>query len=215
MCDGCSDGTPALLETLAVETNDPRFREASEGDQPEPPTAEARSKEADERHRRITATRSDILVYETEPLREPLTFVGPVSAVLYAASSARDTDWFVTLAEVEPGGAVFRLALGKMRARFRNSMACPSLLTPGEVHAYTIDLWHTGIRIPSGSKLRVEIASAAIPFCSRNLNTGGHNEVETYHVVAEQTIYHDRDRPSHVLLPILNPQEPTTERLLS
>jgi putative CocE/NonD family hydrolase len=41
---------------------------------------------------------------------------------------------------------------------------------------------------------------------SRNLNTGGHNETETNFVTAQQTIYHDLQRPSYILLPII-PEE--------
>jgi putative CocE/NonD family hydrolase len=144
-----------------------------------------------------------MLVYSTAPLTKPLTFAGPVSAVLYAASSARDTDWFMTVSEVDKDGKIFRLMQGKIRARFRKSMSAPELLKPNQVYEYTLDLWHTGITIPAGSRLRVEVASAAFPLFSRNLNTGGHNETETKFVSAEQTIYHNQKYPSHVLLPVI------------
>jgi putative CocE/NonD family hydrolase len=167
-------------------------------------SAEERKREADRFRRRLAETRHDILVYETDPLAEPLTSVGPISAVLYAESSARDTDWFVALSEIDHEGAPFRLVQGKIRARFRNSMRASELLEPGKVYAYTLDLWHTGITIPVGNRLRVEVASAAFPLFSRNLNTGGHNEMETAYVTAQQTIYHDDRRPSHVVLPVLS-----------
>ena len=95
------------------------------------------------------------------------------------------------------------MAQGKIRARYRQSIESPELLVPGEIGTYAIDLWHTGIRIPAGAKLRVEITSAAFPSFSRNLNTGGHNEMETAYVAARQTIFHDQERPSHVLLPVI------------
>ena len=62
------------------------------------------------------------------------------------------------------------------------------------------------IGVPTGARLRVEIASASFPRFSRNLNTGGHNETETNYVTAQQTIYHDLQRPSCILLPII-PEE--------
>jgi predicted acyl esterase len=71
------------------------------------------------------------------------------------------------------------------------------------VYEYQLDLWQTGITIPKGRRLRVEVASASFPSFSRNLNTGGHNETETRYVAAEQTIYHSKDYPSHVLLPVI------------
>jgi len=152
---------------------------------------------------KVNEERSDILVYQTDLLDEPLTFVGPVSAVLYAASSAKDTDWFMRLSEVEPSGAVFPLVEGKIRARYRSSFSKPESLKPGQVYEYHLDLWHTGITIPAGSKLRVEVASASFPVFSRNLNTGGHNETETKYKAARQTVYHDARYPSHVVLPVI------------
>jgi hypothetical protein len=147
--------------------------------------------------------RFDILVYQTEPLQKPLTFAGPLSAVLYAATSAKDTDWFMRLCVVDPQGAITVLTEGKIRARYRNSFEKPELLKPGEICAYNLDLWHTAIQIPVKGRLRIEIASACFPAYSRNLNTGGHNETETEYVKAEQTIYHDAAHPSHILLPII------------
>jgi putative CocE/NonD family hydrolase len=155
--------------------------------------------------RREATTRKDILVYTTEPFEKPYTMAGPVSAVLYAASSARDTDWFVHLMEVDQQGKSSVLwandSAGHIRARHRNSLAKPELLKPGEIYKYTIDLWHTGVTIAPGHRLRVEVSSAAFPLFDRNLNTGGNNETETRFVSAEQTIYHDARHPSYILLP--------------
>ena len=151
----------------------------------------------------VTSTRSDILVYQTKPLEKPLTFAGPISAVLYAASSAKDTDWFMRLVWIKKDGKVFPLWEGKIRARFLKSMKNPELLEPDRVYEYTIDRWQTGITIPAGDSLRVEVASASFPLFSRNLNTGGHNEKETRFVKADQTIFHDQKYPSHLLLPVI------------
>ncbi len=154
-------------------------------------------------HNRITDARNDILVYQTEPLAEPLTVVGPLSAVLYASSSAKDTDWFVSLMDVDEQGKVFVLARGTIRARFRNSFTEPQLLEKDKVYRYDIDLWHTGIMFQKGHRIRVEVSSALFPLFSRNLNTGGHNEMETEYVQAAQKIYHSPKYPSHILLPII------------
>ncbi|MFQ5494895.1 MAG: CocE/NonD family hydrolase, partial [Phycisphaerae bacterium] len=166
-------------------------------------SVERKRKRVREYHEKITSARSDILVYTSEPLKEPLTFAGPLSATLFAASSARDTDWFVRLMEVDEKGEFFPLAEGKIRARFRRSMRKPELLTPDKVEQYDLDLWQTGITIPAGRRLRGEVASASFPLFSRNLNTGGHNEKETRYVVAEQTIHHSARYPSHILLPVI------------
>lgn len=154
-------------------------------------------------HAKVNAERTDILVYDTEPLTEPLTIAGPISAVLYASSSAKDTDWFVRLSEVAADGAIFQLVEGKVRARYRESFREPLPLEPGKVYEYALDLWQTGITVPAGAKLRVEVASASFPMFSRNLNTGGHSEKEKRFVTAEQMIYHDAEHPSHLLLPVI------------
>ena len=137
-------------------------------------------------------------------LEQPLAFAGPVWAVLYAVSSALDTDWSVTLSEVDAAGDVFALAKGKLRARYRESLTSPELLTPGAVYRYTIDLWHTAIEIPAGKRAASRSRAPRFPMFSRNLNTGGHNETETEFVVAHQIVYHDRERPSHVVMPIID-----------
>jgi predicted acyl esterase len=82
-------------------------------------------------------------------------------------------------------------------------MKNPEPLKPGEVYEYALDLWQTGITIPAGDAIRVEVASASFPLFSRNLNTGGHNEKETRFVKAEQTVLHDQKHPSHILLPVI------------
>jgi putative CocE/NonD family hydrolase len=135
-----------------------------------------------------------------------MIFAGPSSAALYASSSAQDTDWFITLSEIGQDEKIFQLVQGKIRARFRSSMKASELLEPNRIYQYDIDLWHTGICIPTGGRLRVEIASASFPRYFRNLNTGGHNEIETNYVAAQQTIYHNLQRPSYILLPIIHEQ---------
>jgi len=177
--------------------------EESEADEKRVRTVEERRQEAQGYHARVIVERQDILVYVTDPLEKDLTFAGPISAKLYASSSARDTDWFMALSEMTPKGKILPLVRGKIRARFRQSLAKPKLLKPGKVYEYTLDLWQTGVTVKKGSQLLVEIASAAFPLFSRNLNTGGHNETETKYVAARQTIYHDAKRPSHILLPVI------------
>jgi putative CocE/NonD family hydrolase len=190
-------------------TPDPRFYEVSAEEEKTTRTAAERRAAADAYHEHVTTERRDMLVYQTEPLTAPLTIAGPISAVLHASTSGRDTDWFMNLVEIDAKGKTFWLCTGRIRARYRTSMAKPVLLKPGQPYQYTLDLWHTGIRIPEGSRLRVEVSSAQYPTFSRNLNTGGHNEVETKYVSATQTIYHDAKRPSHIVLPVI-PERTTT-----
>jgi len=154
-------------------------------------------------HNSVTDARPDILVFQTEPLAEPVSVAGPLSAVLYASTSAPDTDWFVTLMDVDEKGEIFHLVRGTIRARFRTSMAKPELLEKDKIYRYDLDMWQTGITFQKGHRIRVEVASAMFPMFSRNLNTGGHNEKETKFRRATQRIYYSVEYPSHVLLPVV------------
>jgi len=148
--------------------------------------------------------RNDILVFKTPPAEKPFTVAGPISAVLYASSSAKDTDWVMRLARIDSQGNPLPLADGIIRARYRRSFTRPTPLQPGRIYKYQLDLWQTGITIGNGESLLLIVSSALFPKFSRNLNTGGHNELETHFVKAEQTIYHDKRYPSHLVLPILD-----------
>ncbi|KAA3607263.1 MAG: CocE/NonD family hydrolase [Planctomycetota bacterium] len=159
--------------------------------------------EEEQRHALVMDHREDVLVYTSPPLQDDLTLAGPLSAVLYASSSAVDTDWFVSLNRVDAEGGIHPLGIGKLRARYRNSIHETELLEPGRVYAFTLDLWQIGIQLKAGERLRVEVTSAYFPAFSRNLNTGGNNEMETQFETASQVIYHDAARPSHIILPVI------------
>lgn len=147
--------------------------------------------------------RDDVLVYSTEPMTDDTEVTGPVSVRLYAASSAPDTDFMAKLLDVWPDGYAQRLCDGMVRARFRAGMEHPSLIEPGKAHAYEINCWNTSQVFKKGHRIRLEIASSAFPKYDRNPNTGAPLGKSAELRTAEQTIYHDRDHPSHLLLPIV------------
>jgi putative CocE/NonD family hydrolase len=147
--------------------------------------------------------RDDVLVYSTEPLAEDVEVTGPVKMELYAASSAADTDFMVKLLDVWPNGFAQRLTDGMVRARFRDGMDKPSLIEPGKIYKYEIDCWNTSHVFLKGHRIRIEIASSAFPKYDRNPNTGAPLGKTDEMIVAEQTIYHDADHPSAIVLPII------------
>jgi hypothetical protein len=147
--------------------------------------------------------RDDVLVYSTAPLTEPLEVCGPLKVQLHAASSARDTDWTAKVLDVHADGFAQRLNDGIVRARYRKSMAETSFPEPGRVESYDIDAWSTCALLGKGHRLRLEISSSAFPKFDRNMNTGGPIGKETMGIVAEQTVYHDRERPSRVVIPVV------------
>jgi len=147
--------------------------------------------------------RDDVLVYTSDRIASEILVCGPIRVQLHAASSAHDTDFMAKLIDVWPDGFAQRLSDGVVRGRFRNGMAQPSLLEPGQIYAYDVDLWNTCQSFAAGHQIRVEIASSAFPKYDRNLNTGESLATGTRMVVAAETIYHDAARPSSIVLPIV------------
>ena len=107
------------------------------------------------------------------------------------------------LLDVHPSGFAQRLNDGIVRARFRKGYDREVMLTPDSVEPYELDLWGTCTRLASGHRLRVEVSSSAFPKFDRNLNTGGPLGKESSGSVANQTIYHDRAHPSHIVIPVV------------
>lgn len=162
-----------------------------------------RNSQGRKRSDEITASRKDILVYESDPLDSAITIAGPVSANIYASSSCVDTDWFVTLYAIDENDKYMPLVHGCLRARFRNSLSNPEFLRKNKLYEYAIDMWHTAIKLDKNWRIRVEIASADFPQYSRNLNTGGNNETEIEYLTAKQRIYHAGGKASCIILPVL------------
>lgn len=159
-----------------------------------------------------SATRQDVLVYTTGELTEDVEVVGPIAAKLFAATSAKDTDWMVRLSDVHPDGRALFLAEGVLRARHRDPEKSGafnpqrlSAIEPNQAYEYTIDFWRpTGNRFARGHRIRIEISSSYYPYYLRNLNTGEDNlALATEPVIAKQTIFHSPNQPSHVVLPVI------------
>jgi putative CocE/NonD family hydrolase len=147
--------------------------------------------------------RSDVLVFATSPLTEDVEVTGPVTVTLYAASSARDTDFTAKLVDVHPDGKAYNIADGIIRARYRESFEREALLEPGKVYEYTIDLWATSNVFLKGHRIRLDISSSNFPRFDRNPNTGHPFGQDALTQPATQTIYHTRRYPSHITLPLI------------
>jgi uncharacterized protein len=150
---------------------------------------------------RIQDHRRDILVYRTAPLTEEVEAVGYPRAVLYASSSAPDTDFFARLIDVHPGGEARDLCNGLVRARFRKSLRRPTFLKPGEVVEFPITLGPVAIRFKKGHSIRVDITSSDFPSYDRNHNTRKDNNFDAELKTADQTVYSGPDFPSRLILP--------------
>ena len=147
--------------------------------------------------------RSDVLVFTSEPLTEDLEVTGPVSVTLYASTDGPDTDFTAKLVDVHPDGYAVNLCDGIVRGRYRRSTARQELLEPGAIYELTIDLWPTSNVFLEAHRIRVDISSSNFPRFDRNLNTGDVPGRGTEMRTANQTVYHDAEHPSHILLPVI------------
>lgn len=147
--------------------------------------------------------RGDVLCYSSEPLEDDLEVTGPVRLILHASSSSVDTDFAAKLVDVHPTGCCQRLCDGIIRTRFRESLRKPEMMEPGRVYEFTIDMWNTSQVFKKGHVIRVEISSSAFPKFDRNLNTGEDIATGTRMEQAENRVFHDLQRPSRLVLPII------------
>ena len=147
--------------------------------------------------------RYDVLVYTTPPLKREVEVTGPVTVTLWAATSATDTDFTAKLVDVCKDGCARNLTDGIIRARYRDSMASPTLVEPGKAYRYSIDLWATSNVFKPGHRIRVEISSSNFPRFDRNTNTGNTIAEDTEFKPAMQTILHNPEHPSHINLHII------------
>jgi hypothetical protein len=149
--------------------------------------------------------RTDVLVFSTERLRQPVEVTGEIKAHLYAASSGTDTDWHIKLVDVYPDGRAYNLTAGLIRARYRLSREQPSALQPDSIEQYDLDLWATSNVFQKGHRIRIEITSSDYPNWDRNPNAfiDIASASDNDYITARQTIYHDATHPSRIDLPIV------------
>jgi uncharacterized protein len=155
------------------------------------------------------ASRRDILVFQTDPLQTDLEATGPVEARLWVSSSAVDTDFTAKLIDLYPPnedypeGYAMNLSDGIIRARYRNSREKAEPMRPGEICEIIIVLYPTSNLFREGHRIRLDISSSNFPRFDVNPNTGEPLGRETRKIVAANTIYHDRNHPSHIVLPLV------------
>lgn len=157
--------------------------------------------------------RADVLTFTTEPLAEPITVFGDVTAHLYAASSAVDTDFVVRLCRVTPDGRSLALTDGIVRASWLDACAHDGVfragvprrpLTPGAVEQFTVSLWSTACTFSAGDRIRVQVTSSCHPRWDRNLNTGAKALDSSDAVVARQRVHVGQGTPSRITFGVLS-----------
>lgn len=156
---------------------------------------------------RSVADRADVLVFETPPLEADTRITGDVLARLYVSSDAPDTDFYVKLidqypaSDDSPGGYGFPVTEGILRARFRESFAKPVPMKSGEVYRLEFPLEPTANVFRAGHRIRIYVCSSNFPNFDINPNTGDPNDRTPR--VARNSVHHDADHPSAIILPLL------------
>jgi putative CocE/NonD family hydrolase len=164
---------------------------------------DAKHYEPGPRDQRAAENRNDVLVYSTKPLAEDMEVTGPLTLELWAKSSAVDTDFTAKLVDVSPTGFATNLTDGILRMRYRDSQEKPEMMNPDQIYKITVDLWATSNVFKKGHILRLEVSSSNFPRFDRNLNTGAEQATSRDFVSATNTILHDAEHPSALLVPVI------------
>jgi len=158
------------------------------------------------------AARADVLVFETEPLRQDVEITGPIAAKLWISSDRADTDFTIKLIDVYPpnddypDGFAMNVTDGILRVRYRHSWETPQLLEVGEVAAITVEAFPTSNLFKRGHRIRLDVSSSNFPHFDVNPNTGAPEGTGLERQIARNTVFLNQDRPSHVILPIVPPR---------
>lgn len=168
-------------------------------DDPTPAVGGARidRKDAGRKDNRLLEARSDVICYTTPPLENDVEVIGPVRLELFVQSNRSHTDFFARLCDVDPKGRSINVCDGLFRIEPGKGAPQPD----GSVHI-EVDMWATAYRFRHGHRLRLQVSSGAHPRWSRNLGAGEPIATGTRMEVAEQTVYHDAEHPSALVLPI-------------
>ena len=151
-------------------------------------------------------SRSDVLVYTSEPLEQALEIAGDITLRLHVSASVVDTDVIVKLCDVDAEGRSLNVADGFMRCRYRNGYARPTMLQPGEIHRLDIRMGTAAWLFRRGHHLRLQVSSSCFPHWARNMNTGRAAGQDASGTTAEVTVLHSDESPSYVSLPVTPPE---------
>ncbi len=155
------------------------------------------------------AARHDVLAFETPPLDEDVAIIGPIVVKLFIASNCVDTDFTAKLIDVHPPNADYprgfamNLCDGILRCRYRDSWTKPTLMKSGKTYEITIEPFATCNIFKAGHRIRLDVSSSNFPRYDLNYNTGEPEGLAQTRRVATNTVFVDRKRASHIVLPIV------------
>ncbi len=174
---------------------------------------------------RFAAERPDVLVYETEPVKDNITISGPVQAELYVSTSGTDADWVVKIIDQFPAdspdpepnpnnvemGNYQELVRGEiMRGRFRNSFETPEAFEPGKAEKVEFNLQDINHTFLKGHRIMIQVQSSWFPFFDRNPQTFVDNIYEAEQKDFQKAfnrLYHSSEYPSSVHVKVLREEK--------
>ncbi len=154
---------------------------------------------------RALAGRPDTLVFETEPLAQPLRVVGAIETEIYLSADAPDADLWVKLEDVGPDGTAWNLSspgTDVLRVSDRDG-AEAKRLAAGEIAVMRLPNLRTGNTFAKGHRVRVVLCGSFMPHFSRNLQTGESEMRSAKTRKASIRIHHDASHPSRIILPVV------------
>jgi hypothetical protein len=150
------------------------------------------------------------LAYRTEPMAKEMELTGPLALYLQAGSSAKDTDWLVSVADEGPDGKIHELCKGWLRSSHRKidpARSTPAKpyhphtaaepMEPGAVHELPIEIWPICNVFKAGHRIRLEIANSDSIIASN-----GRPHV-TIRSKAMNTVHEGGKKPSRLVVPLI------------
>lgn len=199
------DTTSRLGRLVAAPNKDVEEFSIFESD-PSSPVIDPHAESSGAHDYRTLTSREDVLTFETSPLEQELRVVGAITADIYLAVEGQDTDLWVRVQDVAPDGTAYNLmhpGLDVLRASFRNQSRLPQRLIPNRIYRLRLDNLLTGNLFRQGHRVRIQVSTTFYPWFSRNLHSGDSEIYSDNIQPARITVYHDRRRPSKIILPVI------------
>ncbi len=151
--------------------------------------------------------RSDVLLFTTDILNEPMEITGNVKAHIFVSIDQIDTDIMVRLLDVYPDGKSYLIMDGAQRLAAMNSKRTLNYVTPGAIIEVVVDLWSTSIILNKGHRLRIVVSSSNYPRFERNFNDGSSYGGNGILIPVKVKVYHNPMYRSYIELPDPNKSE--------
>jgi predicted acyl esterase len=155
---------------------------------------------------RALAGRKDVLVFDSEVMKQDMEVTGPIRAEMYVSADVKDFDLWVRLLDVAPDGTAFNLmspGLDELRASCRDETVQPKVVEPGKIYRLELNRMLTSNTFLEGHRIRVQISGAFYPHFSRNLQTGESEIYSAEMKVGTLKIHHDAGHASRIGLPVV------------